>query len=55
MGDSGESDFDYEGRQVSLRPDANLQPGDAVAATSMSTVDATIAAAVARAREALRL
>ncbi|WP_240669740.1 FliH/SctL family protein [Actinoplanes solisilvae] len=55
VGEAGDTDFDYEGRQVRLRPDDALRPGDAIAETGMSTVDATIAAAVARAREALRL
>ncbi len=55
VGDAGETDFEYEGRRVRLRPDGALRPGDAVAETGMATVDATIAAAVARAREALRV
>ena len=55
VGESGDADFEYEGRRVRLRPDGALRPGDAVAETGMATVDATIAAAVARAREALRL
>ncbi|GAA0483443.1 hypothetical protein Ade02nite_65350 [Paractinoplanes deccanensis] len=55
VGEDGTADFEYEGRGVSLRPDSALRPGDAVAETGMGTVDATIAAAVARAREALRL
>jgi flagellar assembly protein FliH len=55
VGAAGESDFEHEGRRVSLRPDPTLQPGDAIAETGAATVDATIAAAVARAREALRL
>lgn len=55
VGDAGETDFEYEGRRVRLRPDGALRPGDAVAETGMATVDATIAAAVDRAREALRL
>ena len=55
VGTAGGTEFEYEGRQVSLRPDAMLRPGDAVAETGMATVDATIAAAVDRAREALRL
>ncbi|WP_433298493.1 FliH/SctL family protein [Actinoplanes sp. CA-030573] len=55
VGPDGPSDFDHEGRHVSLRPDASLRPGDAIAETGMATIDATIAAAVARAREALRL
>jgi flagellar assembly protein FliH len=55
VGPEGRTDFDHEGRQVSLRPDASLRPGDATAETGMATVDATIASAVSRAREALRL
>ncbi|WP_433371119.1 FliH/SctL family protein [Actinoplanes sp. CA-142083] len=55
VGPDGPADFDHEGRHVSLRPDASLRPGDAVAETGMATVDATIASAVARARDALRL
>ncbi|HET6482307.1 MAG TPA: FliH/SctL family protein [Actinoplanes sp.] len=55
IGEAGESEFEYEGRRVRLRPADELRPGDAVAETDMTTVDATIAAAVARAREALRL
>ena len=55
VGADGTDDFDHEGRRVSLRPDATLRPGDATAETGMASVDATIAAAVARAREALRL
>ena len=55
VGSAGDTDFEYEGRRISLRPDASLSPGDAIAETGMATVDATIAAAVARAREALRL
>ncbi|HEX5198613.1 MAG TPA: FliH/SctL family protein [Actinoplanes sp.] len=55
VGADGPADFDHEGRHVSLRPDPALRPGDATAQTGMATVDATIAAAVARAREALRL
>ncbi|MGX6607780.1 FliH/SctL family protein [Micromonosporaceae bacterium Da 78-11] len=55
VGASGEADFEYEGRRVSLRPDATLRPGDATAETGTTTVDATVTAAVARAREALRI
>jgi flagellar assembly protein FliH len=47
--------YNYEGRPVHLRPDPTLNPGDAVAETGTTTVDASIATAVARAREALRL
>ncbi|GAA0814279.1 FliH/SctL family protein [Spirilliplanes yamanashiensis] len=42
-----------DGRPVRLRPDAALRPGDAVAEIGAMTVDATVAAAVARVREAL--
>jgi flagellar assembly protein FliH len=51
----GPADYEYEGRRITLRPDATLRPGDAVADTGMASVDATIEAAVARAREALRI
>jgi flagellar assembly protein FliH len=55
VGSAGDTDFEYEGRRVRLRPDGSLRPGDATAETGMATVDATVAAAVARAREALRI
>lgn len=55
VGEKSGEDFDFHGRRITLRPDPQLQPGDAVAETGTATVDATIAAAVARAREALRL
>jgi flagellar assembly protein FliH len=55
VGTAGGAEFEHEGRRVTLRPDATLRPGDATAETGMATVDATIASAVARAREALRL
>ncbi|MEV0896850.1 FliH/SctL family protein [Actinoplanes sp. NPDC049802] len=55
VGESAGTDYDYNGRTIVLRPDASLQPGDAIAETGTATVDATIAAAVERAREALRL
>jgi flagellar assembly protein FliH len=48
-------DYNYQGRPVHLRPEPALHPGDAVAETGTTTVDASIAAAVQRAREALRL
>ena len=51
--DGGE--FNYGGRPVHLRPDPSLRPGDAIAETGSTTVDASLAAAIARAREALRL
>ena len=55
VGTAGDTEFEYDGRRITLRPDSSLSPGDATAETGMATVDATIAAAVARAREALRL
>ena len=55
VGTATDADYNYEGRPVHLRPDPALHPGDAVAETGTTTVDATIAAAVERAREALRL
>jgi flagellar assembly protein FliH len=55
VGTAADADHHYEGRPVHLRPDPALHPGDAVAETGTMTVDATIAAAVARAREALRI
>jgi flagellar assembly protein FliH len=55
VGAATEADYNYEGRPVHLRADPALQPGDAVAETGTTTVDASIAAAVRRAREALRL
>jgi flagellar assembly protein FliH len=55
VGTATEADYNYEGRPVHLRPDPGLQPGDAVADTGTTTVDASIAAAVRRAREALRV
>ncbi len=55
VGTATEADYNYGGRPVHLRPDPALRPGDAVAETGSTTVDASIAAAVRRAREALRL
>ncbi|GLY03258.1 hypothetical protein Acsp01_36370 [Actinoplanes sp. NBRC 101535] len=55
VGEKGSAEFEFEGRRISLRPDRNLRPGDAVAETGTSSVDATMASAVARVREALRL
>jgi flagellar assembly protein FliH len=55
VGTATDADYNYEGRPVHLRPDPALHPGDAVAETGTTTVDASIAAAVARARAALRL
>lgn len=46
-------DYNYEGRPVILRPDAGLRPGDALAEIGSTTVDATIATAMSRAREVL--
>lgn len=55
VGDATDGDYTFEGRPVRLRPEPGLRPGDAVAETGTTTVDASIAAAVARAKEALRL
>jgi flagellar assembly protein FliH len=55
VGTATDADYNYEGRPVHLRPDPALHPGDAVAETGTTTVDASIATAVARARAALRL
>ncbi|GAA2550228.1 hypothetical protein GCM10010435_20230 [Winogradskya consettensis] len=55
VGTATDADYNYEGRPVHLRPEPALHPGDAVAETGTTTVDASIAAAVARAKEALRL
>ncbi len=55
VGTATDTDYNYEGRPVHLRADPALKPGDAVAETGTTTVDASIATAVARAREALRL
>ena len=55
VGAATDADYNYQGRPVHLRPDPGLRPGDAVAETGSTTVDATIAAAVARAREVLGL
>ena len=55
VGTAAAADQNYAGRPVHLRPDPALRPGDAIAETGSTTVDASIAAAVQRAREALRL
>ena len=55
VGSSTETVYNYGGRPIHLRPDPALRPGDAVAETGTTTVDASIDAAVQRAREALRL
>jgi len=55
VGTATDADYNYGGRPVHLRPEPSLRPGDAIAETGTTTVDASIAAAVARAREALRL
>jgi flagellar assembly protein FliH len=55
VGTATDGEFNYDGRAVHLRPDSKLRPGDAVAETGTTTVDASIAAAAQRAREALRL
>jgi flagellar assembly protein FliH len=53
MGSATDADYNYEGRPVHLRPDPGLRPGDAVAETGSTTVDASIGTALQRAREAL--
>jgi flagellar assembly protein FliH len=55
VGTATDADYNYEGRPVHLRSEPALHPGDAVAETGTTTVDASIATAVARARAALRL
>lgn len=55
VGSATGADYNYEGRPVHLRPDPALRPGDAFAETGSTSVDASIAAAVDRAREALHL
>jgi len=55
VGTATDADYNYEGRPVHLRPEPALRPGDAVAENGTTTVDASITAAVARARAALRL
>jgi flagellar assembly protein FliH len=55
VGSDAGADYNYGGRPVHLRPEPSLRPGDAIAETGSTTVDASIAAAVQRAREALRL
>lgn len=55
VGEDRDADYNYQGRPVHLRPEPSLRPGDAVAETGTTTVDASIAAAVQRAREALRI
>ncbi|WP_246635062.1 FliH/SctL family protein [Actinoplanes hulinensis] len=55
VGEGSGGDFDYQGRRIVLRPDPGLRPGDAVAETGTATVDATVATAMDRAREALRM
>lgn len=54
-GSATDGDYNYEGRPVILRPDPGLRPGDAMAEVGSTTVDASIAAALNRAREVLDL
>jgi flagellar assembly protein FliH len=51
--EAGGSAYEADGRAITVRPDAALAPGDAVADCGVVSVDATIAAAVARVREVL--
>jgi flagellar assembly protein FliH len=46
-------EYEVDGRTVRLRPSPAVRPGDAVAEVGAMTIDATVAAAVARVREAL--
>jgi flagellar assembly protein FliH len=46
-------EYEHEGRLVRLRPDPALAPGDAIAECGSTTVDARLALAVARVREAI--
>jgi flagellar assembly protein FliH len=55
VGSASEADYNYQGHPIHLRPDPGLRPGDAMAETGSTTVDATIVAAVQRAREVLGL
>ena len=48
-----DGEFTYEGRPLRLRPDPSLRPGDATAEIGAMSVDATVATAIERAREAL--
>jgi flagellar assembly protein FliH len=45
----------FDGRAVTLVADATLRPGDAMAETGMTTVDATLAGALVRVRQVLGL
>jgi flagellar assembly protein FliH len=51
--EAGGSAYEADGRAITVRPDAALAPGDAVAECGVVSVDATIATAVARVREVL--
>jgi flagellar assembly protein FliH len=53
MGSALDAEYSYHGRPVHLRSDPGLRPGDAIAETGSTTVDASIATAIERAREAL--
>ncbi|HYN93840.1 MAG TPA: FliH/SctL family protein [Pilimelia sp.] len=53
VGEGGSTYVVDHGRPVTLRVDAALSPGDAVAEYGVTTVDATIAGALARIREVL--
>jgi len=44
-----------DGREISVRPDETLNPGDALATYGVTEIDATVAGALARAREVLGL
>jgi flagellar assembly protein FliH len=52
-GDAAECEHAYEGRQVLLRANPALAPGDAIADCGPTTVDARLATAAERVRQAL--
>jgi flagellar assembly protein FliH len=49
----GGTAYTIDGREITLRADAALAPGDALAEYGVTTVDATLAGALARVREVL--
>lgn len=53
MGSALDAEYSYHGRPVHLRSDPTLRPGDAIAETGSTTVDASIAHAIQRAKEVL--
>lgn len=53
MRDDWSNEFHIDGRTVQLQPDPSLSPGDAIAESGATTVDATLPAALARVKEVL--